>query len=238
MSDGNLMTPSKLVVRLFLAVILATMSARPQTKDASELNNALRRMETVGKTFRSFQAQFSQKKFIAVLNEFDAAVDTGEFYYSLAPDGSALIREEFRKPSRILTIKGGTGTLYEKSLNEAKILNLGKNKDKAEYLALGIGQSPAKLQQNFDIQYQGTENINGAPCWMLLFKPKASAAMFSAITLWVKKSSGVPVQDKLLESATGDYTLITFSNEQLNKAIPASQFEQKLPPGVQKIVIQ
>jgi outer membrane lipoprotein-sorting protein len=222
-----------------MSLILAAAIVHPQTKDASSLNEALKRMESVGRTFKTFQARFSQKSFTAVLNEFDTP-ESGEFFYALASDGSALIREEFQKPGlRILTIKGGTATLYQPSVNQAQIVNLGKNKNKAEYLAIGIGQSPAKLQQNFDIQYQGSESVNGFPCWVLLLKPKTAgvASMFSAITLWVKMSNGIPIQDKLLQSS-GDYTLITFINEQLNKSIAPSKFEQKLPPGVEKQVIQ
>jgi len=233
------------IFRLLIGIVvcfgLTVFSIYPQTKDAQGLEQALHQMEAAGKGFRSFTAQFVQQRYTAVLNEFDPP-ESGELDYALAPDGSALIRMEYHKPGlRILTIKGGLATLYQPSINQAQIANLGKNKNKAEYLVLGIGQSPAKLQQTYSIQYQGTEAVNGAACWVLLLTPKPStgvAAMFSAVTLWVKKSSGIPIKDKLQDSGNKNYTLITFSNEQLNKPIPASRFEQKLPPGVEKQVIQ
>ena len=221
------MTAFKPFVCLFMGLVLATpIAAYSQAQDTSPLNDALRQMESAGRTFKTFQARFSQTTYAAVLNEFDTP-ESGEFYYALASDGSALLREEFQKPGvKTLTIKGGTLTLYQPSVNQAQIVNLGKNRNKAEYLALGIGQSPAKLQETFDIQYKGTDTVNGTACWVLLLKPKSStvSAMFSSITLWVKKSSGVPIQDKLQNPTGGDYTLITFSNEQLNKPIPASKF--------------
>lgn len=141
------MTSPKLLTCLCVSLILAVSSvAHAQTGDVSPLNEVLKQMETVGKTFRTFTAQFTQKRYSAILNEFDTP-ETGDLFYALAPDGSALLREEFKKPStRILTIKGGVATLFQQSVNQAQIYNLGKNKNKAEYLVLGIGQSPAKLQ--------------------------------------------------------------------------------------------
>lgn len=227
------------LIGLFLSLVFGVLWARSQAKDDSTLNQVLKQMETVGKTFRSFAAHFTQKTYWAVLKEFDTP-EAGELDYARAQDGSALIRQEFTKPGvRILTIKGGAATLYQPSLKLAQFFNLGKNKNKAEYLVLGIGQSPAKMQETFNIQYQGTEPVNGDPCSVLVLKPKnpSVAGMFSMITLWVKKSSGIPIQDKLQEP-TGSYTLITFSDEKLNQKIPDSKFEQKLPPDVERQVIQ
>ncbi len=202
-------------------------------KDKAALDRVLAQMEALGKTFRNFQARFVQKKYTAVLGEFDTP-ESGEFTYARAKDGSALLRQDVQKPGpRILTIQGGVVTLYQPGLKQAQIVNLGRNRDKAEYLALGIGQSPRKLQQTFDIDYKGTANVAGAACSVLLLKPKsaAAAAYFSEITLWIKRSSGVPIQEKLQEP-NGDYLLVDFSDEKINSRISESIFEQKLPAGV------
>jgi len=204
----------------------------PQSKEATELQRVLSQMEAVGKTFRTFTARFSKKKYTAVLEEFDTP-ETGEFCYARAKDGSALLRQDATSPGRsILTIKGGTATSYQPAIKQAQIVNLGQNKDKAEYLALGIGQSPAKLQETFNLSYQGTEQISGVPCSILVLKPKnpKAAAMFSSITLWIRKSTGIPIQQKLQEPS-GDYLLVNFYDEKLNTRIPDSKFEQKLPAG-------
>jgi outer membrane lipoprotein-sorting protein len=203
---------------------------KPQVKAGDELQRVLSQMEAVGKTFRTFTARFSKKKYTAVLEEFDTP-ETGEFCYARAKDGSALLRQDATSPGRsILTIKAGTATNYQPAIKQAQVVNLGQNKDKAEYLALGIGQSPAKLQETFNLSYQGAEQINGAPCSILVLKPKnpKAAALFSSITLWIKKSSGIPIQQKLQEPS-GDYLLVSFFDEKLNTKIPDSKFEQKLP---------
>jgi outer membrane lipoprotein-sorting protein len=218
---------------LLLAVLLfPVLRLEAQEKDQAELGQALAKMESVGKTFRSFSAAFTQKKFTAVLKEFDIP-ETGEFLYSRAKDGSALLRQEVKLPApRILTIKGGVATIYQPGVKQAQVVSLGKNKDKAEYLALGLGQSPGRLRESFVLKYQGTEAIAGAPCWVLALAPRsaAAAAYFSSISLWIKKSNGVPIQQKLQEP-NGDYLLVSFSAEKLNAPIPESRFEQRLPAG-------
>ena len=211
---------------------------RPKSA-ASGLDEVLQQLETTGKAFRSFSARFSQKKYTSVLREFDTP-ESGEFRYARARDGSALLRQEVTKPAvRILTIRGGSAVIYQPALKQAQVANLGKNRDKAEYLALGLGQSPGKLRESFDLELLGTETLGSASCWMLLLKPKnrEAAAYFSSITLWIRKSSGVPIQQKLQEP-NGDYLLVSFTGEKLNKPIPESTFEQKLPAGVEILRIQ
>jgi outer membrane lipoprotein-sorting protein len=228
-------TPLAVKIRLhiwavcFLGLPIAFCASNTQQKGPSGLEPVLKQMEAAGRNFRSFSAKFSQKKYTAVLREFGTP-DTGDFYYSRAKDGSALLRREITHPGReILTIKGGVAAYYQPEIKQAHIYNLGKDKDKAEYLALGIGQSPAKLQETFDISFQGSESIGGAACSILVLKPKTSgvSALYSSITLWVKKQSGIPIQHKFLEPS-GDYLLMSFSNEKLNLKIPDSIFEQKL----------
>ena len=223
---------------LIAVLLLSILPIEAQQKGEAELGQALAKMESVGKTFRSFSAAFAQKKFTAVLKEFDIP-ETGEFLYSRAKDGSALLRQEVKLPaSRILTIKDGVATIYQPGIKQAQVVSLGRNKDKAEYLALGLGQSPGRLRESFALRYEGTETVAGAACWVLTLAPRsaAAAAYFSSIGLWIKKSNGVPIQQKLQEP-NGDYLLVSFSGEKLNTPIPDSRFEQKLPAGtdIQKL---
>jgi outer membrane lipoprotein-sorting protein len=224
--------PLGLIAVLFLLAV-AVSGLGAQEKEEIELQRTLTLMDSVRKNCHSFAARFSQKKYTAILKEFDTP-EVGEFYYSRGKDGSTLLRQEATSPGRkILTIKGDEATFYQPNIKQAQKYNLGKYKDLAEFLALGICQSPAKLQETFHISYQGSESINGAPCSLIVLKPKAPnvAAHFSSITLWYKNSSGLPVQNKLQEPS-GDYVLLSFFDEKLNAKIPESKFEQKLPKGV------
>lgn len=221
------------VVAILMPAHESAFVLRAQNGDSQELQRTRQKMEEVGRSFRTFTAKMSQRKYTAILEEFDDP-QTGSFYYARAKDGSALIRQEVSSPRRqILTVKGGAATVYHPTLKEAQVKNLGKDKDKAEYLALGIGQSPSELDRNFEISYKGDETIGAARCSILQFKPKSRrvAAMYASITMWVKKSSGVPIRYKFLEP-NSDYVLVDFSDEKLNSKVPDAIFEQKLPKDV------
>jgi outer membrane lipoprotein-sorting protein len=146
-----------------------------------------------------------------------------------------MMRHEVMNPAkRILTVKGATLTVYRPAIKEAQIASREKMQDIVEYLALGIGQNSAKLREKFRIHYVGSEAINKITCSVLTFLPKdpKTAAHVESITIWLKESTGTPVQYKFQEPSK-DYLLIGFSDEKLNSKISASKFEQKLPSGVE-----
>lgn len=223
-----------LVLHLTGGASYGICAQRQLKEEEAALDQVLRQMEEVGRGFVSFSAHLTRKKYTVVLKEFDIP-ESGEFFFARAKDGSALLRLEVNKPVHsILTISKGIATSFQPVIRQAQVFNLGKNKDKAEFLAIGIGQSPVKLRDTYAMAYLSTEAVDGSSCSMIMLKPKnpSAAAFFSAITLWIKKATGVPVRQKLQEPS-GDYLLVDFTNEKLNAKIPASKFEQKLPSGTE-----
>jgi outer membrane lipoprotein-sorting protein len=225
------------ICALLLCLLSAGAAGMPspaeQGKEDADLQRILSRMDSISRGFHSFAAKFSQKKYTAVLKEFDAP-ETGEFYYVRTKDGSVMMRHEVMNPARrILTIKGATLTVYRPAIKEAQIASREKMQDIVEYLALGIGQNSIKLLEKFKISYVGNEAINKMPCTVLSFIPRdpKTAARVESITIWLKESTGTPAQYKFQEP-TKDYLLIAFSEEKLNSKIPDSKFEQKLPSGI------
>lgn len=219
---------------LFISLLIPFIILQgAQEEQADKLDAVLRRMEESSGNFRSFTADITKKTFTAILEEFDDP-EIGKFYYKRADDGSALIREEITDPAeKITTIKNDEALIYQPKIKSASSYKLGKHKDKAEYVALGIGQSPAALKKTFKISYLGSETVNGTACSVLELKPKdpGVASIFSSITVWIDDSTGVSKQLKM-EEPFEDYILVVFSNEKLNKKIDGSKFEQDLPGDV------
>jgi outer membrane lipoprotein-sorting protein len=222
------------IAAVFLLLLLtAFMAMGAQDEQADKLDSVLKRMEESSRNFKSFTADITKQTYTAVLEEFDPP-EKGKFYYKRAGDGSALIREEITDPAeKITTIEGDEALVYQPQIKSASSYKLGKHKDKAEYVALGIGQTPADLEKTFNISYRGTGILNGAACSILELKPKDSsvASIFSSITVWIDDATGVTKQMKM-EEPFDDYILIIFSNEKLNKKIDDSKFKQKLPRDV------
>jgi outer membrane lipoprotein-sorting protein len=221
-----------LVILCQIAPVFAASGSIEQGNEDAGLQRVLNKMDTIAKTFRSFTAKFTQKKYTAVLKEFDDP-ETGEFFYSRTKDGLLLIRHEVLSPGkRITTVKGDTGTVYRPAIKEAQIVRREKMQSVVEYLAVGIGQSSEKLREKFKVSYRGSESINNTLCSILILVPKDPKVGLESIEVWLKESSGTPAQYKFQEPSK-DYLLISFSNEKLNTKIPASKFEQKLPAGVE-----
>lgn len=224
---------------LFFACMLLFVSPAgltAQEKPNPELEKVFRQMQTVQKNFQSFSAKITEKKYTAILKEF-GETETGDFFVVRGKDG-LMVRQEITSPGRtILTIKGDLLTIYRPSIKQAQIAKLSKSqKNKAEFLSFGLGQSPEDLKKNFEVTYRGEESINGAACSILALKPRDPkvGSAYASIVMWIKKSSGIPIQNKLQER-NNDYLLVTFSDEKLNPKISDSKFEQKLPKDVEQM---
>lgn len=220
-------------VGIFLMALPAGSAPAPE-EGAAELQQTLARVDEVSRTFRSFSAQLSQKKYTAVLEEFDTP-ETGRFHYAVGADGAVMMRHEIEAPGRrILTIKGDSAVLYQPVVRQAQVYALGKRKNLVEYLGTGLGQSAEKLRAKFHIAWKGNAAVNGQPCAVLEFRPRdpKAAASVSSITIWFRKSTATPAQYRIQEPS-GDYLLETFSGEKLNGRLPGGLFEQKLPKGVE-----
>jgi outer membrane lipoprotein-sorting protein len=227
---------AKRITAVILVVLFPLLLSVGESED--KLESVLNRMEEASRNLQSFVADITTTKYTAILEQFDHP-EKGKFFYRRADNGSALIRLEIVDPGeRILTIQDDEALSYQPKINSARKYKLGKDKDKAEYLALGIGQSPTNLKKTFHITYRGRENVHGTACSILELKPKdpKASAIFSAITVWIKDSTGVSTRMKL-EEPFGDYVLVTFSNEQLNGRIDDSKFRQILPDNVDMLQI-
>ena len=205
-------------------------------EENTELTKTLARIDAVSEKFSSFEAKFTQKNYVALLKEYETP-ETGEFYYALDKNRDVQLRHEIQKPGiRIFTVKGDAATIYQPAIKQAQIYSLGTRKNLVEYLATGLGQSSVKLREQFEISYDGTEDVGGEQCSVLTLVPKdkSVASSIKSITIWFKQSTGTPAQYKFLEP-TNNYMLETFSDEKLNGKIPADKFEQKFPSGTEII---
>lgn len=231
------MTFLRLGAGLLAAALWLDPAVNPRAQSpVNEVDQVLQKMDDAGKGFRSLSADIFQKKYTAVLQEFDTE-EKGTFAYTRTPDGQALIRKEITSPtSTVAIINRDQGLVYHPRIKQAQRFQLGQHKDKAEFLAIGVGQSAGKLKANFAIRILGRESIEGAKVVVMELRPKSekTAAFLSVITLWLDEQRWVPIQTRLQEP-NDDYLLTRFRNLKLNAKIPDSLFSLKLPADVEVI---
>jgi len=224
---------------LYAALLLTVLSVHSglraqQNEENPALEKTLARMDAASAKFSSFEAKFTQKRYLALLKEYETP-ETGDFYFTKDKNSAVQLRLETRTPGvRIQTINGDSAVVYQPAIKQAQIYNLGNRKNLVEYLATGLGQSSGRLKEQFEINYAGAETVNDAPCSILELVPKdkSAAATVRSITIWFKDSTGTPTQYKFVEP-TRDYMIVTFSEEKLNGKIPTNRFEQNLPGGTE-----
>ena len=141
------------------------------------------------------------------------------------------------KPARQeLLINDDLVHMYFPRINQVQVVNLGENQNKAEFLAIGFGQSSVDLLKYYEVRLVGEQFINGIATSVLDLKPRSTdfSAIFSNIRLWIDQNRWIPLQTKLTE-AGGDYLDVRFSNIKINGRLSDSVFELKLPKDVQRI---
>ncbi len=223
------MQPRLITVLPIAFCLLLSAFLRAATKEA-----VLAKMEAAGRNVTNFSAQIFQKKWTNVLKEFDRG-ENGTLWYIRERNGQAFLRKDIVRPeNNILVIDNGEVVFYEPRIKQARKYQLGKNKDKAEFLVLGFGSTTRSMTDTYNIRLLGEEKIDGKKTYMLELRPKSEkvAAYFSQIVLWVADQVWLPIQQKLVEP-NGDYLLIRFSDLKLNPGLSKAKLKLKLPKNVQ-----
>jgi outer membrane lipoprotein-sorting protein len=222
---------------LWIALSCAFLCGWPTAGRAESLtlDQILTRMDRRGATLQAMSCLLTQKKWTAILEEFDRG-ESGRFFF-LKKGAKVYLRKDITLPqANTLVIADGNVLFYQPKIKQAQRYNLGQHRDKAEFLLLGFGSKQASMKDAYKIRLAGEETVRGKGTYVLELAPKSDkvSAFFSQIVLWIDSASWVPIQQKLVEP-TRDYLLIEFEEIQLNPALSPSLFDLKLPKDVKVV---
>ncbi len=222
-----------LSVFLLRAVALSYPAAF-YSETTPEINKVFERIDHAGKSIVDLTAAITQNKVTLVVN--DTSTDTGKLLLKRTKTGNRT-RLDYQTPElKTLLIDKGKIWIYEPNLKRLQEIELGKNRDQAEFMLVGLGQSSSALLRAYDVKYLKEENVNGSKASLIELKPKSekAAAMFTKIWLWIDYNFGIPIQSRLTES-NGDYLTLQLGNIKINPNLTDRDFKLNLPPGVEKI---
>ena len=172
-----------------LSILLAFGAGPLHGQVRLPLDTVLERMETVGREFRNLEADIERTKVVVIVD--DHSTSSGKFYFARSGDSSR-IRMNIEKPARQqLLIDKGMLYMYFPRIKQVQEFDLGENQDKAEFMAIGFGQSSADLLKYYDVTLVGEESIDGIATSILDLKPKSAdfSAIFSNIRLWIDQQN-------------------------------------------------
>jgi outer membrane lipoprotein-sorting protein len=221
--------PIRVVFRLTLAFVVAfTLAAQPP----DPLADAFARMDKMALQFKAVTADIKRDVYTVIIDDHERGLGNIKAKRDKSHDTRMLI--EFTSPeSRILAIDGTSAEVYTPTLKTVQQVDIKKGLVD-QFLLLGFGASAAELKEHYAVTFIGIEKLDSETTWHLLLVPKSAEILknLKKAELWLGQTSGLPVQEKLFTSSTGDYQLYIYSNVKLNPPLSDGAVKLKYPNGV------
>jgi outer membrane lipoprotein-sorting protein len=214
-----------------MAAAVMLFSATAVLAQNADLEKILTQMDAASAKFQSAQADFSADSYTAVVQSHD--VQKGTIAFRRMGSGTEMIMhvktDEGQPSLKDVLYKAGELDYYQPAVKEETILKAGSSFDR--YFTLGFGGSGKDLTANWNINYQGTEAVDGVETAKLDLTPKTPSDQFTHITVWIDPKRGVSLKQQVFQDS-GDSRTAVYSNIRLNE-VPASAFTLQVAPGTQ-----
>lgn len=200
-----------------------------QSKDnGSQLESVLNSMDKAAASFKTVQSKFQWDQYTKLVDETDT--QNGTIYYHRRDNSSVEMGAHIEKPdTRIVVFSDGLVRIYFPRADEIREYPAGKNKETFEsFLVLGFGGRGHDLAKSFEVQYDGSETVDGVNTARLALVPKEAGVknMFNRIVLWIDLERGISIQQKLFQP-NGDFRLARYSDIKMNQKLPDDAFKIK-----------
>ena len=234
---------SRLIVICALAlsfVIFGLPSLCGQAKSApgagASLESVLTQMDTASEKFRSAEADFVWDQYQKVVNDTDT--QKGKVYYRRTGKGETQMSANIQAPEqKYLIFADGKIRLYQPKIEQVNEYDAGKNREQFQsFLVLGFGGRGHVLQQQFDVTFDGNEDVDGVKTAKLSLSPKAPNVknMFNQIVVWIDPARGISLKQQFFEPS-GDYRIAHYTNIKLNGKVPDDVFKLRTSGNVKTV---
>jgi outer membrane lipoprotein-sorting protein len=214
-----------------LAAVIAVAGCGLALAQNDPLQKVLNQLDGASLRFESAQADFTADSYTAVVDSH--SIQKGTIAFRRKRDKVEMrmhVKTEDGQPSeKYVLYKNGQLDYYQPALKQETIMKGGSNYDR--YFSLGFGGSGQALKRDWNIKYEGTEQVNGTKTAKLELTPKTPSDQFTHIVIWVDAERGVSLRQEVFQPS-GDTRTATYSNIKMNDA-PDSAFELHVAPGTQ-----
>jgi len=211
-------------MRRVLLLLLAVILLGSFVWAGNDLDSILKKMDKRQRGMKDLKASFTQEKILELLEE--KLISQGKMKYR-KPDRMSW--KYFEPDPLLMVIKGKRMWLYYPDMKVAEKYDL-ERAGETLGLFVGFGKSVEYLKKNYQIKL--LKEKRDFYCLELIPKKEKELRYLSKIILWVNTKEYWPVKTKIYEP-NGDTTLIEFRNIEINTKIPDSEFEFKVPKGVE-----
>ncbi|HEV8383948.1 MAG TPA: outer membrane lipoprotein carrier protein LolA [Candidatus Acidoferrales bacterium] len=204
-----------------------------QAQPNRTLEDLLKQLDSESKSFHALSANVERTKVTVVVN--DRSTESGQIW--VRGDDKMLL--ELAPPDgRVILRDGGKLFVYNPKAKRVEEYDLGKHRALVDqFLLLGFGSSGNDLKKGYLVTLQGEQILDKKKVFLLDLTPKSDKVreQFSKIELWIDEATWLPVRQKFLETGSGDYLEIHYTNLMRNPKIPDSRFKKIWPKDVTKV---
>jgi outer membrane lipoprotein-sorting protein len=197
------------------------------------LEDVFSRIDKAAQSFKALTADMKRVSHTAVIN--DDSVESGSIKLKRVKAHDTRMLIDFTGvDAKTIALDGSAVQIYYPKINTVQVYELGNNRNLVDqFLLLGFGAGSADLKNAYNTTFAGSEDINGQKTGHIQLVPKSNEVLqkLKKAELWIA-DSGLPMQQKFVTSATGDYILVTYSNVRVNPSLSDSALKLKLPKGV------
>lgn len=226
--------PIHVVLRLALPIAVAigmtALTLAAQSPDP--LAGAFARMDKTALQFKAVTADIKRDVYTVVIDDHEKDTGTIKAKRDKSHDTRMLI-EFTGADARKISVDGVTIRVYTPKIKTAQEYDIRKGLVD-QFLLLGFGVSSADLKEHYEVTSLGTVKLDTENTLHLQLIPKSTDVLknLKKAELWISDTSGLPVQEKLFTSTSGDYELIAYSNVKLNPSLSDGDLKLKYPKGV------
>src|ERR1700761_2487727 len=220
------------------AILIATLVffAVPGRAQSADLEKVLSQMDAASQKFQSAQADFKWDQLTAVVQSHEITEGTIAFRrVGSSTEMITHVKTDNGSPApKEILYKNGELAYYQPTIKQQTIFAAGTNRQQYEsFLTLGFCGSGKDLAAQWNINFQGTETIDGVQTAKLDLTPKQKSGnqMFTHITIWIDPVRAISLKQQFFQDS-GDTRTAFYSNIQLNQ-VPAAAFAIKAAPGTQ-----
>lgn len=202
-------------IRMLLvsALVMAPLAGHADEKDVARLTQLLEKSQTITARFSQLTLDASGTSLQETQGQMSVKRPGLFYWHTDAPQEQVVVSD------------GKMVTLWDPDLEQATVKKLDARLNQTP--ALLLSGDVSKISESFDITSKEQGNVMD-----FTLKPKTKDTLFDSLR--VSFRSGL-INDMQLIDSVGQRTNILFNGVKANEAIPASQFQFKVPEGADVI---
>ncbi|MHC1697104.1 MAG: outer membrane lipoprotein carrier protein LolA [Geobacteraceae bacterium] len=234
--------PIVLIIFCFTAA-LTIFSAQPARAEA-QLKEVIATVEQSYNSLTDLQAIFSQRTFLASVKREQKG--TGTLSIKKKAKGPAMFRFDYTKPRQLIVSDGSKVWYHLPENNQVMVSDLKKLFEGGQGVTLNYLTGIGRISRDFTITpLKGGRDAKGN--YLLELMPKTPSQNLAKleltvaakdVALYLKKGAirnTFPILTSVVYDQLGTKTTIDFSKIRVNRGLPASLFQFKIPAGMEVV---